>query len=279
MKKVLLLLIVSFTLSLTAQEYGFGIISDYNTTGNPYEFTFVATPDFTNPSPNFADIQITLAVSAGNTIEASSFTEILGSGWQVNTALTGAVIQGPPFNVGDGSKDLWIFTLPVPTSALTISHIADESIPFLSFIVDNMPNTGVIEILENSDPIATGLAGVGFVVDNLINANLNEGNGVMDYFGGFTPGSSSFMFDILSTNDINDLGQIYIYPNPTKNDLFVKCNDDYNYEIIDINGRVLVNGTIKSAINQISLKDIPSGLYFLKLSNSQGNHTEKIMVN
>ena len=118
MKTILQTLFMVMTLSLSAQNYQFGIVSDYNNTANLYEFTFVATPDFDNADPNMADIQLALTITAGNSIAPGSFTELLGTGWQVNTALSGSVLQGS-FGIGDGTKDLWIFSLPVPSSALT----------------------------------------------------------------------------------------------------------------------------------------------------------------
>ncbi len=275
MKYIQLILALTISTALTAQEYGFGILSDYNTTGNAYEFTFVATPDFTNPDPNFADMQLTIAVTAGNTIEANSFTEILGSGWQVNTALTGSVLQ-TNFGIGDGSKDIWVFSLPVPTAELSTPHTIGEGIPVLSFVVDNNPSSGMIEILPNDNSIATELAGVGFVVDNLINVDLGDVNGVDDYYGGFSAGSSSVIFSTLSSDDeVLSFAKISVYPNPASSEVFVECNDNYKYELIDINGKSLSNGDINIGINEIPINGLPEGMYFLKLANNNTDHQEK----
>ncbi|WP_353778749.1 hypothetical protein, partial [Winogradskyella sp. 3972H.M.0a.05] len=66
MKRILQIVLMATTMTLTAQTYEFSVVSDYNNTGDTYEMTFVATPDFTNASPNFADMQVSFAITAGN---------------------------------------------------------------------------------------------------------------------------------------------------------------------------------------------------------------------
>ncbi|MEO1030189.1 MAG: T9SS type A sorting domain-containing protein [Bacteroidota bacterium] len=185
MKRLLQMLLMVTILSSTAQSYEFSVIRDYNNTGSNYELTFLATPDFTNAGPNFADVQVTFAVTAGTSIQTNSFTALLGLGWQVNTGITGTFMQS--FGIGDGSKDLWVFTLPVPASALTTSHTAGQGIPIFSFVVDNTPTSGQVELIENDDPLVTGLSGIGFVVDNGINVDLGDGDETQDYYGSNDP--------------------------------------------------------------------------------------------
>ncbi|WP_353780238.1 T9SS type A sorting domain-containing protein [Winogradskyella sp. 3972H.M.0a.05] len=277
MKTILQTVLILMTLSLTAQQYQFGIVSDYNNTANPYEFTFVATPNFDNANPNMADMQLTVAITAGNSIQPSSFTELFGTGWQVNTALTGATLQG--FGVGDGSKDLWIFSLPVPTSELTTPHTTNAGIPILSFVVDNMPTSGEIAILENSDPIALSLAGVGFVVDNVINADLGDGNGTQDYYAQTDPVNNSFIFSSLSVEEITDSSlELDLYPNPAKDVVEVRGDISriHTIEIYAINGQLVK--TIESQFEKITITELESAVYILKVyGNNMGDKTMRLV--
>lgn len=193
MKKIIQIIVLLMTCLATAQSYEFSIISDYNNTGDPYELTFVATPDFTNTAPNLADMQVTFAITPGNSIETNSFMPLLGTGWQINTVLTGILMQ-QTFGIGDATRDLWVFTLPVPTSVLTTSHTAGEGIPIFSFIVANTPTVGQIAILENNDPLATALSGIGAVVDNVLNADLNEGSATQNYYAATDTDNNSVSF-------------------------------------------------------------------------------------
>lgn len=264
MKTILQALLILMTVSLSAQSYDFAIVSDYNGTGDPYEFTFVATPDFDNANPNMADIQLAVAITAGNSIEVGSFTEVFGSDWQLNTALTGSTLQG--FGIGDGSRDLWVFSLPVPTSALTTTHTTGVGIPMFSFVVDNTPSSGMIEILENSDPVALALAGIGFVVDNVINADLGDGNGTQDYYGQTNPANNSFMFESLSVGEVEltDLA-LSLYPNPAKDT--VKLRGDVSLldriAIYDLNGKLVK--TVESDFQEISIEELEAAVYLIKI--------------
>ncbi|MEO1030188.1 MAG: T9SS type A sorting domain-containing protein [Bacteroidota bacterium] len=263
-KTVLQIMLMMVTISLTSQSYQFGIVSDYYATGNPFEFTFVATPDFDNANPNMADIQLSLAITTGNSIQANSFTALLGSGWQINTALTGTTLQG--FGIGDGSKDIWVFTLPVPTSALTTPHTTDIGIPVFSFIVDNTPTSGMIAILENDDPIATALAGLGFVVDNVINADLGDGSGTQDYYGHTDSANNAFLFASLSVNDVLETTlEMSLYPNPAKDTVAILGDTSgiNSVDIYTINGQLVK--TIKTDFDKISIEALEASVYLLRL--------------
>ena len=265
MKRTLQILLMTACLSLAAQSYDFGIVSDYNGNGDPYEFTFVATPDFDNANPNMADIQITLAITAGNSIQTNSFTELFGTDWQVNTALTGSILQNN-FGIGDGSMDIWVFSLPVPTSALTTAHNTGVGIPMLSFIVDNTPSSGMIEILENNDPIAIGLAGIGFVVDNVINADLSDGNGTQDYYGQTNPANNEFLFESLSVidNEFSEL-ELSLFPNPARDIVEVRSENNLlnKVEIYSISGQLIK--AVETGFDNISIEDLEAAVYIVKI--------------
>ena len=270
MKKLVQLIVLIITINASAQQYKFSIVSDYNNIGNAYEFTLIATPDFTNADPNMADIQFTIAISSGNSIQTNSFTELLGSNWQVNTALSGSILQ-TNFGIGDGSKDLWLFTLPVPTSALTTAHTSGTGIPLVSFIVDNGPTSGMIEILENSDSIAIGLSGIGFVVDNTINVDLGMGSGTQNYYGSLDSENMSFMFGTLSTPEVERDISLSLYPNPAKDYVTIKgtVNSLNTIEIYNINGQRIIE--IRNPNERtIDVSKLESALYLVRLSTNSG---------
>ena len=84
--------------------------------------------------------------------------------------------------------------------------------------------------------------------------------------------------DYVSINDINT--QILIYPNPTKGIITIENADEYDIEITDITGRVLLNIQNNSEkLLTFNLSDQSSGLYILKISNKNVIITEKIMLN
>jgi PKD repeat protein len=77
---------------------------------------------------------------------------------------------------------------------------------------------------------------------------------------------------LISSIAKSDLLPIILYPNPSNNILFLdntKKRD--HYSIMDINGRQIVGGVYKEKIN---IQNLISGLYFIKVSNEQGEDVQ-----
>ena len=75
----------------------------------------------------------------------------------------------------------------------------------------------------------------------------------------------------LSTNDIEINKQISIYPNPVKNQLNISLlnNELFNskYQVIDSNGRVVLEGYLTSESNQIEVQNLANGFYIFNAGN------------
>jgi hypothetical protein len=67
-----------------------------------------------------------------------------------------------------------------------------------------------------------------------------------------------------------------VYPNPANSILYLKSKDnlsgDLQYQIIDVNGRVVKEGRLAGGNNQsiIDIKAVPSSVYLLRIFNSNG---------
>jgi hypothetical protein len=66
-----------------------------------------------------------------------------------------------------------------------------------------------------------------------------------------------------------NLGEtILVYPNPVQSKLTIQSANSLNdipYQVMDIRGRILMEGRLNSQVNVISLESISKGLYFLKI--------------
>jgi hypothetical protein len=75
---------------------------------------------------------------------------------------------------------------------------------------------------------------------------------------------------------------VQVYPNPFVNELYIK-NSDYNnllkIEISDYTGRLIVGKQYSSDFIDISslVKDIPAGIYFLKIESENENKVIKLV--
>ncbi len=91
--------------------------------------------------------------------------------------------------------------------------------------------------------------------------------------------------DTLSIADEELQSQTSLYPNPTKNQLYISLSesiqaDDVDYTIYSVLGQSLHKGILHSGNNTIDINTLTSGLYFVKIMNKQKNSsfTQKIII-
>lgn len=81
----------------------------------------------------------------------------------------------------------------------------------------------------------------------------------------------SFYYGWLSVEDIKNVTQLTILPNPSESFINIDFNNNsYKYIILDINGKIVHKGTEEQNSNTINIQSIPSGTYILKLEDE--NH-------
>jgi hypothetical protein len=90
--------------------------------------------------------------------------------------------------------------------------------------------------------------------------------------------STKFSNNSLATTDVVDSGVIYLYPNPTSNELQIivdnKVNTPEVYTIINSLGQVVKSEKIESIKDlTVNVSTLSQGIYFLKLSSSQSKTT------
>ncbi|MFK8005992.1 MAG: T9SS type A sorting domain-containing protein [Saprospiraceae bacterium] len=63
--------------------------------------------------------------------------------------------------------------------------------------------------------------------------------------------------------------KIEIFPNPVSDNIFIKKEkyETLEYQITDVNGRILMNGELIDEIHNITFTRINSGIYFMKITN------------
>lgn len=82
---------------------------------------------------------------------------------------------------------------------------------------------------------------------------------------------------IPETEYVEDL--FYVYPNPVKNQLIIESstNEKYNLHLTDKAGRLIFTGNLYKK-KEIDLFEVKSGVYFLKISNTQTTRVQKLIV-
>ena len=74
---------------------------------------------------------------------------------------------------------------------------------------------------------------------------------------------------ITSTDDLDSQTRFSIYPNPVREELTLTLpnNQNRSWELFNYQGQRIRNGEVNNNGDQISVKDLSSGIYFLKIKN------------
>ncbi|MVO11110.1 T9SS type A sorting domain-containing protein [Flavobacterium sp. TP390] len=83
----------------------------------------------------------------------------------------------------------------------------------------------------------------------------------------------------LSVTDFAINNQLNIYPNPTRNEVTIQFNALTNpqLQIIDMNGRILLNESLNYSNNTLNIETLPSGIYLFKINANEGTAVSKVI--
>jgi photosystem II stability/assembly factor-like uncharacterized protein len=100
-----------------------------------------------------------------------------------------------------------------------------------------------------------------------------------------TYGRSSYKMDIsdivLGIDDNSVISAIAMYPNPAVSVVNIDMRGeeyDFNVSLIDINGRLLQKKRFSNKI-QLNVSEIPTGIYFIKVTSEGSEITKKLIIN
>jgi len=115
-----------------------------------------------------------------------------------------------------------------------------------------------------------------------------EGNAVDWYRGwSFSPAIQLNFDPTVGLNETQTSDdKLFVYPNPATNQLNIKLGlvkaSSINYNLVDMNGRVVLTKTISNATlnfqDSINLNEFANGIYSLQINTNNGSSTQKIVV-
>lgn len=82
--------------------------------------------------------------------------------------------------------------------------------------------------------------------------------------------------DALSVPSFNEY-KLVIYPNPAHEFIIVSLRSSADYTITAANGSLFKKGQLKEGLNKISMADLSTGLYFIRVTSENGIATKKII--
>jgi uncharacterized repeat protein (TIGR01451 family) len=100
-----------------------------------------------------------------------------------------------------------------------------------------------------------------------------------DYNLPITTNTATTQVTALATTDFAK-NNFKLYPNPAANYFVIEAatTADSNYQIIDLNGKVLQSNTVES-MKPIDISNLQSGFYFVAIKTNQGSATYKLIKN
>ena len=85
--------------------------------------------------------------------------------------------------------------------------------------------------------------------------------------------------DLTSVHDPELANYFSFFPNPANDVLFIKNKKENGLiQLMDTNGRLLLETTLEEGSNQVNIASIPTGMYFLKLYSEDSFFTEKVLI-
>ncbi|WP_397363161.1 endonuclease [Olleya sp. R77988] len=272
-----------------------------------YTFTVLAKDAANNMSAlSTSDSATTIAGSTGGGSSDLYFSEYM-EGSSNNKALEIANFTGSDITdlsayelrLSSNGNSAWTATYNFPGGASINNNdvyvIGNGSLAVCTGVVDNSNNT--ITGFNGNDAIGLFKNGVlidilGTLGDNsnfaqnttlVRNSNISGGNTTFD-IAEWTSSASNTCTDlgqhtqaVLNVTSINK-NEFKIYPNPVKGNLLtIENSQNSRFEIYNILGKKILNGTITPNNNKVSLSSLSKGVYILKLENKNGTVTKKLI--
>jgi hypothetical protein len=78
--------------------------------------------------------------------------------------------------------------------------------------------------------------------------------------------------------NINELSNIKIYPNPAQHSISVSSQYKSKFELYNTLGHLIMKGLLQAGVNNLDLSNIKPGVYFFKLTNEGISSTQKLII-
>ncbi len=83
--------------------------------------------------------------------------------------------------------------------------------------------------------------------------------------------------DDLSATSLESDDLISVYPNPTKEKLFIVCPENSKIQLLDLNGNILMDVISNNGDTALNVNSLSPGAYFVIVQSNQGIFTQKII--
>ena len=134
----------------------------------------------------------------------------------------------------------------------------------VSFLFLGLENAQAQAAISASGGEATGSGGTSsFTIGQTLYATDSSGNVAQGV-------QQAFEIYIVGIEDVSLKIDLSVYPNPTINYLNLKVEkiEDFNFELMDMQGKTIESKEVKSLMTNIDLEHLPASTYLLKITNN-----------
>ena len=166
-----------------------------------------------------------------------------------------------------GAGESWEITFPggAPSHTVFVDSVSIVNMGGRELQVQHISDDPYTSFYDFGDRVFNGIGSNHFLFPT---GNLCDGgaNGLICYS---TAGEQiSFVANNLceptSTNDLQTLSNLTLYPNPVLDKLYLETSEqNWNYQILNLQGQLILKGNYE---DNIEVSQLPSGIYFLQLS-------------
>ena len=114
-----------------------------------------------------------------------------------------------------------------------------------------------------------------------VNASAGQANNINDQVEDYTEPAADPRCTALATTDVSSNKALSIYPNPAKNEFFLKSATNIlgkvNVEIFDASGKLISSQKI-SATDAVNTQALQSGVYIVKVTGLGVQYSSKLMI-
>lgn len=189
------------------------------------------------------------------------------------------------FNPGTGTNDWDIKSINIQNDGKII--IAGTFVSFNGTVTG-----GLARLNSNGSLDTTFNTGTGVYSDSFfgsVYASVIQPDGKIIIGGGFRSYNGADVYYlarinntvILETGSFTIDSNFKVFPNPTQNEIIIELNELSNtkLQVVDINGRILMNQPLNHKTNKVNTSNLPIGTYSFKISSDKGVEIAKIVKN
>jgi len=90
--------------------------------------------------------------------------------------------------------------------------------------------------------------------------------------------NTTYNINVIGTEGLTDKNamNVHVFPNPSRESITISCEGDFDYQLVDLSGRIISSGSATDS-ESISVSKAAAGIYQLNVQTNKGNSSLKVM--